>query len=574
MHITNDKNIHKVKTDSYEIHTSLDRIDFLVAGEAVAGLRPVSSVSKCSPEKEVIVENESKEITLSVTEENGVPTYIWTSSSDLWEKKEYIIRCYDDRFEYSVRLTGEGDIDTISYFSGDFNEPYPGSVYEFDTYFTPMASWNGINQYHFSSMEDMDDYSRFMVPPMFVYSCTTCGISDKAVFALAADKGEHNFTHFYYKTTAHHPTHQNRFRFWIDPHGHMTVNGIWESPRVLCYTAKDDLGALKFYSDYYFDSGIARPKDPAEKKPRFWHGPIACGWIEQAAYQFNYENDTDVIHHANEKVYRNFVGELERREFHPKLLIIDDKWQQTYGNQIPDKSKFPDLRGFIDEMRKKHGIYTMLWFKLWDAEGLPEDECVWDERCGGYVCDPSNPKYRARLRDILHTLISDDDGCANAYGLKLDFAPLQPMGRKAITHSGQFGVELMLELIRFIHDTVKEIKPEAIINASPCHPLFTEYCDHARLNDYYPYLRHCFEEMKTRTEFYEAAMPGVLIDTDGAAFSTYRDTVRFMKLAPTLGIPDLYCVSPMPCLEITDEDWASVANIWREYSAEMDKRYE
>ena len=69
-------------------------------------------------------------------------------------------------------------------------------------------------------------------------------------------------------------------------------------------------------------------------------------------------------------------------------------------------------------------------------------------------------------------------------------------------------------------------------------------------------------------------MPGVLFDTDGAAFRTHRDTMRYMTLAPKIGIPDLYCITSLPCLELTDDDWATVANVWREYEAKIDKMFE
>ena len=33
-------------------------------------------------------------------------------------------------------------------------------------------------------------------------------------------------------------------------------------------------------------------------------------------------------------------------------------------------------------------------------------------------------------------------------------------------------------------------------------------------------------------------MPGVLFDTDGSAYNTRRDTMRYMRLAPKIGIPE------------------------------------
>ena len=559
---------YSVKTDVYELAMSNDCIDFIVAGETLAGLRPVSAVNTCGAEDAVNEDAETAAPKLAAVTENGVPTYIWTSASTLWEKKEYIIRCFETHFEYSIRLTGKGDVDTVNYFSGNMAEGRRGSMYEFDTGFTPIVTVTGTKQCYFSAMESQEVFSYLMVPPMFVYSFSTPGVEQKLAFGLAADRGQHNFTQFNYKT--HAEANRNRFWFWTDQSGHVSVDGVWETPRVLCYTAESDMAALKVYSDYYFACGIAKQKNPAEKKPRFWYGPMACGWIEQYAYGIKYNDPAGCVFLACEKVYRNFVRELQEKKLYPQIMIIDDKWQKEYGNAYPNKDQWPDLRAFIDENRDKNGIYTMLWFKLWDSEGLDEDMCMIDQRENRRVVDPTNPKYRAKLREILYHLLSSDEGCCNAYGLKLDYAFWQPVGRGAKSYSGKYGVELFLELISYIYKCVKEIKPEAIVNCSPCHPLFAEYCDHARLHDYYPDLRRCFEEFKFRKEVYEIAMPGVLFDTDGAAFSSYRDTMRYMRLAPTIGIPDLYCVTPMPSLELSADDWASVSNIWADYSKRID----
>lgn len=50
---------------------------------------------------------------------------------------------------------------------------------------------------------------------------------------------------------------------------------------VIVYGADNRHDSLKYYSDFYFETGRAKAKDLTEKKPRFWYGPMACGWIEQ-----------------------------------------------------------------------------------------------------------------------------------------------------------------------------------------------------------------------------------------------------------------------------------------------------
>ena len=68
-------------------------------------------------------------------------------------------------------------------------------------------------------------------------------------------------------------------------------------------------------------------------------------------------------------------------------------------------------------------------------------------------------------------------------------------------------------------------------------------------------------------------MPNALIDTDGTGFSSHRDSMRYMRLAQRIGIPDLYCFDNMPSINITDEDWAVVAATWKDYSAKIDSMF-
>ena len=79
--------------------------------------------------------------------------------------------------------------------------------------------------------------------------------------------------------------------------------------------------------------------------------------------------------------------------------------------------------------------------------------------------------------------------------------------------------------------------------------------------------------MTFRAETYKIALPNTLIDTDGAGFASHRDTMRYMRIAPKLGIPDLYEVSNNAALTLTDEDWAEVKEIWDKYNKKIDKQY-
>ncbi len=532
-----------------------DRISIKLHDEVVASLDPASVINTFDGEEKIdkpVVTGFSRE------ETDGASRYVWTASSEIWDKLEYVAEDHGDRVEYYIRVFGNGDVDSVKYFKGSC-----GSDYEFDRGFTPIPTVDGAEQCEFSSQRTHDEFSFLTIPPMFVYVFDTAGISEKCAFALAADRGRHNFTKFAYKTDF--VKYRRGFWFETDECGHTKVDGEWTSPRVLIYGAADRDAALSRYAKYYFENGIADKKENTEY-PRFWYGPICCGWIEQAAYPAAKGLSYGQMDMAREELYDNFNAELDRRGLHPSLMIIDDKWQTAYGDPCADTEKWPDLRGWIDKNRAERGRHTMLWYKMWASEGLPDDECMASSsEYQRRVADPTNPKYRARLKDIMHRLLSSDEGCYNADGLKLDFAFFQPTGREAVSCGGLYGVELFLEYIKTIYAFAKEAKPDCVISASPCHPLFAAHVDHARLHDYHPDLRRCPEEFAFRKKLYETAMPYSLIDTDGAAYRTHRDTMRYLLAAPSLGIPDLYCITDMPGLHLTDDDWKAVADAWREY---------
>ena len=65
----------------------------------------------------------------------------------------------------------------------------------------------------------------------------------------------------------------------------------------------------------------------------------------------------------------------------------------------PPEYNGPDLRGWIDATLRDYNCRTMLWYKLWDREELPDDMTM-DNGQGGRCVDPSNPKYREYIRDL------------------------------------------------------------------------------------------------------------------------------------------------------------------------------
>ena len=497
----------------------------------------------------------------------GKAIFVWENESSLW-KKTYTLTCTYLHFTFHMTLHGHGRVDAIRYFAGNFeNDADLGSDYEFSEGFTPCISWYDHEDYTFKASVCCHRWSVLMVPPMFCYAFRCEGITTRLGLGLAAKRGEHNFHSFDYNVTLN----TGRASFWLetDQAGHATVDGDWEAPHIVGFTGEDQWDILRQYSDYYFTSGIAKTKKAAIP-PRFWHGPFLCGWIEQMI--LGMEQHTSACDLANEQVYETMLATVRDYGLKPRAVILDDKWQKCYATDEVDTDKFPDLRAFVDR-RRAEGLSTLLWFKLWDPEGLDPTLTVTADN--GQVCiDPSQPAFRELLHEVMHRLLSADEGCYDCDGFKLDYAFYNPIGRNVKSYSGKYGVELLYDMMADIYSAAKAVKPEALVNCSPCHPYFAHICDQARLHDYEPKNRNNRADLSMRARLFSTAMPGVMLDTDNAAFHSHRDTMEWMLSQPQIGVPDLYAARSFRSCTLDDEDFAAIAQVWDAYNARIDAMYE
>jgi len=263
---------------------------------------------------------------------------------------------------------------------------------------------------------------------------------------------------------------------------------------------------------------------------------------------------------------------LDALDLHPTAIIIDDKWQETYGPLMPDPKKWPDLRGFVDREHAK-GRRVVLWIKMWNSEGLDIDECLslWSQPIGA---DPTNPKYRKRIFDTFRTLLSAEEGCFDCDGFKLDFANCLANSPHIKAHEpGVYGVELLKRMFLLLYEAAKAVKPDALINCSPAHPYFAEIVDQARLHDYRDDMRCQIPVMRYRQQLYEAAIPGVLIDADSSNRIDQREMIQYVLRGVEFGVPDIYMISNTEEVEYTEEDWVQLRKIWRAYSEKVDRQF-
>jgi len=562
-----ENGIYTVKTAFYSMELDSETIAVTMGGTEFVRLDPRTGLNTPGEGDATNFDEEGAIASFRKAEEDADSvTFIREPKSNLWEKKEYVLICREENAEYKVRVTGKGDVDSVNYFSGSMTDPGHGSHFEFCEGYAPVVGLDSSESYYFTTNKPFRRFSYLMVPPMFFYTFRCVDETARLTLALVAKPGEHNFTQFNYNLTIHRwGTH---FWLWTDQSGHTKVDGTWETPSVYIYKSEDEFKAARQYSKLYFDLGYAAPKKK-EKHPRFWYGPIACGWLEQLTWC--YRDTYGLVWASRQNVYEEMLKVIDRRGLEPKVLIIDDKWQEEYGTARESKERWPDLPGFIRKNKAERGISTFMWYKMWDAEGIPEEYCVWDDKEKRYVVDPTNPGYLEILRGNMKYILSDEEGCLGADGLKIDFAFWQPVGRGANSYSGKYGVELFLELVRNIHDFMKEVKPYAVLNCSPSHPMFAPYCDQVRLHDYDYNQRDVMREMGERAAIFTAALGDPLVDTDGCGYNTHRDTMKYLTRAVEIGIPDTYAVSDTPFLKLSDEEWASVAQVWKKYSEEIDK---
>ena len=73
--------------------------------------------------------------------------------------------------------------------------------------------------------------------------------------------------------------------------------------------------------------------------------------------------------YATQSNYKHFLRILEQKRMFPGTIIIDDKWQRTYGSPEPDIGKWVDMRGFIDRQHTQ-GRRVLLWHNAWGRDNM------------------------------------------------------------------------------------------------------------------------------------------------------------------------------------------------------------
>jgi hypothetical protein len=330
---------------------------------------------------------------------------------------------------------------------------------------------------------------------------------------------------------ATHRPGDRAFHLVLEYEGHTQVDGRFEAPAVVLVP-----GLASPYD------AIAPTDVPARQQPDWWRGAIFCGWGAQCHLSSVGEGPAPA--QATQENYERFLGALEAQGIVPPTVVLDDKWQVTYGRNEPDPAKWPDLRGWIAG-RHARGQKVLLWWKAWDPEGVDPELCVRRPDGEPVALDPTNPRTQELLREVMHELVSPDG--LDGDGLKVDFTARTPSGRSLASARGAWGIALLYELLRIVYTAVKEAKPDALVITQTPHPAFAAVTDMVRLNDMLRLVdpgrirpETVVPQMRHRAALTRAAQPHTLVDTDDWAIpdlATWRD---YLRAKPELGVPSLY----------------------------------
>jgi len=436
----------------------------------------------------------------SITEDGENLRVVWTTSSNQWRRKEYILECDSTAFRYYVRVYGSAPIGKVEFFGLGAN-PYDASGY-----FSPEAMHEGKENRHFTMSEPHILQLGYMVPPPFCYSFFTEGIDTRFGIALTAKPGEYNFDHFRFQAG------YDTFSFSTDYYGYQRPSGTeecFETGHIMGFAGEDDLDVLRKYSEYSFDYGYAvRRSGP---KADWWTLPLFCGWGEQGSHaNLAPKAGADIYDCACQSVYEEMVRILEEKNLPITTVIIDDKWQKYYGIPLPDPEKWPDMRAFVDAQHAK-GRKVVLWYKVWNGEGLTNEEQI-QCLCRPAGADPTSAAYAAHMKEAFYKILSPDDGCFNCDGFKFDFANCMPLGEMIYPSNRRiYGVELLKRMFKLLYDCTKSVKPDALVNNSCCHPYFAEVTDQVRLHDYATNVRNAHTTLDNRFNVFHAVMPEAVV---------------------------------------------------------------
>jgi hypothetical protein len=504
------------------------------------------------------------------------------SDGTAWAAKRTVLDCAGDELRVTVAVVGDGELTDVhllgGYYSGDVRHGsgfhQSGADFRSVCNPEPWGSERRVLAAQESTVLDVLGTSvpgkrhwQFTPPPLCLAVSreplpASPGVLPRGpwmTIGVAARRGEHSFTALHYDAV------EGAFSLRLTYEGQTRVNGQYTTPSVrFRFAADDPYAGIADHAASLRAEGLVPPAKP-HRRPSWWSEPIFSGWGAQCV--LSARGGGDPQEYATQQHYDEFLSALAKHGLDPGTVVIDDKWQVSYGTWEADRAKWPDLRAWVDR-RHAAGQRVLLWWKAWDPEGVPADRCVRNRRGDPLGVDPSNPDYERALRTSIDRMLGPAGYGAD--GVKIDFSARTPSGPGLTRHGSAWGMELLHRLLEIVYDQAKRTKPDALVMTHTPHPYFADVTDMIRLNDVNAGAP-VVAQMAHRAKVIQAACPQLLIDTDNWPMpdpASFRD---YVTEQPNLGVPSLYYATHLDDngtqVEMTDNDYRLIRMSWEKARA-------
>jgi hypothetical protein len=516
----------------------------------------------------------------------GATMLTWTLRSSRWTSKRLIVEARPDGLAVHAEIEGRGRLTDVRLLCGRTVRATGSGLLlsgaRFETLFSPApahplkiarrategatigvvsGSEPGFGSWFFTPAPLCFAASREPAP-----SGTELPAGSWLWFGLEAALGDATFPSFDYDAI------DRGFGFRLPYEAKRVVDGTWRTPVLVIGQATDPYAAIAAHCRRLVEAGLARPEPHTDDPPGWWREPIFCGWGAQSRLALA---DGVGMHgapgYATQANYDSFLSHLERHGIVPGTIVIDDKWQAAYGTCRPDGRKWPDLRGWIAR-RHAAGQRVLLWWKAWDAEGVPAEWCVRSETGEPLGLDPTHPEAAAAIRDAVRTMLAREG--LDADGLKIDFTARTPSGVATRHYGKAWGIALLHALLVLVAREARRVKPDTLLVGHTPNPWFGAHVDMVRLNDMIrlddPEPRvDVVPQMRYRAAVVRAALPEHLIDTDDWCPPDLATWRRYLAIKAELGVPALYYATGLDLSgeDFEPEDYAAIRRVWATYRA-------
>ncbi|MFA9445053.1 hypothetical protein [Egicoccus sp. AB-alg6-2] len=472
--------------------------------------------------------------------------------STAWDDKRLVVDLRDTEVQFALVVEGTGLLTDVhllgGYYSGDRRHGsgfhHSGADFRSICNPEPWGSERRVLAAGESTILDVlgssvpgKEHWLFTPPPLCLavarepVAGDTDDLPDGPILGIGIEAApeRHNFTALHYDAV------EGAFSFRLAYEAQTRVDGTFTTPTLsLRFGADDPYEAIARQRAALQERGWVPRATGPKTPPAWWREPIFCGWGSQCVRSSEVGGGPQ--DHATQANYDHFLAALAANDLRPGTVVLDDKWQRTYGGWEADLDKWPDLRSWIDG-RHADGQRVLLWWKAWDPEGLPEAWCVRNRAGEPMGVDPSNPHYEAHLRQTVRRMLGPDG--YDADGFKVDFSARTPSGPGLERHGEAWGMELLHLLLWILYDETKRVKPDALVMTHTPHAYFADVTDMIRLNDINT-RAPVVSQMVHRARVAEAACPSLLIDTDNWPMPDPQSFHDYLEVQPALGVPSLY----------------------------------